>query len=87
MQKITKSIIHVWVSLASMAAFMFGWAIFAHTEKPAPLIVQQPPSMQLEVPSLEPIPSIDELVQSSSQSMQIFQKPASSLPRLRARGS
>jgi hypothetical protein len=86
MHKVTKAIIHIWISLASMAAFVFGWAVFAHAEKPAPLVVQQTPSVSV-VPTLEPIPSIDELVRSSSQSMQFFQNPNFSPPRLRARGS
>lgn len=82
----TKSIMHIWISLASITAFVFGWAIFAHAEKPAPLVAQQPPSV-IVVPALEPIPSIDELVRSNAQSMQLFQNPTFSQPRLRARGS
>jgi hypothetical protein len=89
MHKVTKSIMHVWISLASIAAFAFGWAIFAHAEKPAPLVVDQQPSISVEAPTLDPIPSIDELVSSSSssQSTQFFQNPTFSAPRLRARGS
>jgi hypothetical protein len=87
MSKVTKSIMHVWISLASIAAFVFGWAIFAHADKPAPLVVQQTTSPVLEAPALEPIPSIDELLLSSSRSMQLSQRPASSFPRLRTRGS
>jgi hypothetical protein len=89
MHKATKSIMHVWISLASIAVFGFGWAVFAHSAKPAPLAVEQQPSINVVVPTLAPIPSIDELVSSSSssQSTQFFQNPTFSAPRLRARGS
>jgi hypothetical protein len=87
MHKVTKSITHVWISLASIGAFLFGWAVFAHAEKPAPIVAQSQPSITVVAPTLDPIPSIDELVSSSSQSTQSFRNPTFSAPRLRARGS
>jgi hypothetical protein len=87
MHKLLKPFIHMWISLASILAFGFGWVIFAHAEKPAPFIAQQPTAILAEVPTLEPIPSIKELVSNSSQPRQVFRSSTFNTPRLRARGS
>lgn len=57
MAKLTKSIIHAWIFLASIIGFVFGWAVFAHSEKPAPLVVQQ--SAQVNLPAVSQTVSLD----------------------------
>ena len=87
MRKLTKTFLHLWLSLASVAAFAFGWAFLAHSQKPAPLVV---PQVQIFTPSqaaLEPIPSISDLLKGSSSPAPVFQNPVVSFPRLRTRGS
>ena len=32
--KITKTLLHVWIALASVAAFFLGWIGLAHSPKP-----------------------------------------------------
>ena len=89
MHKLTKTFLHVWMSLASVGAFAFGWAFLAHSQKPAPLQVPQVQIISRSQPTLEPIPSInDYLNKNGSRQAPVFQNPGvSTFPRLRTRGS
>ena len=89
MHKLTKPLLHLYLSLASVAAFAIGWVFLAHSPKPAPLLaapsqVQVSNSVQ---PTLEPIPSLNDYLNSNTSSVPLFQSPAVTFPRLRTRGS
>jgi hypothetical protein len=90
--------LRIWIAITSVLSFLFGWMLFSHSGKPAPLFtshsqpaVSQP--TQYQAAQLPPVPSIDDLTSgSSSSSLQ----PLPSLPqttspnffpRFRSRGS
>lgn len=52
--KIVKFGLRFWITLGSVFSFMFGWAIFGHSLKPA-----QPVSQTASLPTLEPLPPLD----------------------------
>lgn len=88
MNKITRKILRIWISLSSMGVFLVGWVALAHAPKPAPLVTQEAVvSVDTPLPSLEPVPSLESLVGGSGQLN--FSQPniAVNLPRLRTRGS
>lgn len=87
MRKLIKSFLHLWISMVSIAAFGFGWFFLAHAEKPAPLIAPQVEVTSVSQPSLEPIPSIGDLLTSDAPTTITLQNPSFSFPRLRTRGS
>ncbi len=91
--------LRVWIAITSILSFLFGWALFSHSGKPAPLIVtQQPDSAQQSQPqfqpaNLPPVPSIDQLTSGGNSG---GLQPLPSLtqntspnffPRFRSRGS
>jgi hypothetical protein len=94
MQKISKTLMHVWISAVSLGAFVFSWVIFAHTPKPssssglaapAPQIIQ---AVVPDQPGLEPIPTLENYLQSGSSLTQPTRKSRVIVqPRLRTRGS
>jgi hypothetical protein len=87
MRKFTKTVLHLWFSLVSVAALAFGWAFLAHAEKPLPLVEPQPQVLTIRENVLEPIPSISDLQTNSSRKSPVFQNPTVTFPRLRTRGS
>jgi hypothetical protein len=94
MQKISKTLMHVWISAVSLGAFVFSWVILAHTPKPSSslaLAAPTPRSIQAVVPSqprLEPIPTLDNYLPSGSSQTQPTRKSRVIVqPRLRTRGS
>jgi len=87
MHKLTKKILHLLVSLASVGAFAIGWIFIAHSPKPAPLVKSQVQNSNSALPTLEPIPSLNDYLKNSAPSVQVFQSPSVSFPRLRTRGS
>lgn len=95
MHKLTKPLLHLYLSLASVAAFAIGWVFLAHSPKPAPLLPSQPQS-QVQVstfvqPTLEPVPSLNDYLKNGNgnvtSSLPVFQSPSITFPRLRTRGS
>jgi len=87
MHKLTKTFLHLWISLVSVSAFAFGWAFLAHAQKPEPLLA---PQVQTYTPSetiLEPVPTINEYLTNGSGQAPVFQNPIVTYPRLRTRGS
>jgi hypothetical protein len=40
--KILKKSMRLWITIASLFSFLAGWALFSHSNKPAPLQVNQP---------------------------------------------
>ncbi len=62
--------LRIWIAMTSILSFLFGWVLFSHAGKPAPLIATQPaissqPS-QLQSQNLPPVPSIDQLTNGSA---------------------
>lgn len=87
MHKLTKTILHLWLSLVSVAGFAFGWAFLAHTQKPAPLVVPQVQTYTPIQPLLEPIPTLNDLLKNEVPSPAMLQNPSITFPRLHTRGS
>ena len=90
MQKISKTIMHLWISAVSLGAFVFSWALLVHSPKPAPLAVIKPliaQSAPSDQPRLEPIPTLNDLLKSGTRQVQIPQTSTTVRPRLRTRGS
>jgi hypothetical protein len=64
--KFLKNGLRTWVALTSIAGFLGGWAVFAHSEKPITSTAQQPVQQQIEVaplPTLPAIPSLNQPIQ------------------------
>jgi hypothetical protein len=90
--------LRVWIAITSILSFLFGWLLFSHSGKPAPIIpvqagVSQPSQSVYQAATLPPVPSIDDLTSGSSSSNL---QPLPSLPqttspnffpRFRSRGS
>jgi hypothetical protein len=94
MQKLSKTLMHIWISTVSLGAFVFGWMIMAHTPKPGNSSVLAEPTLQMnqasapELPGLEPLPTLDGYLQSGSSRVQNPNKSITTVrPRLRTRGS
>jgi hypothetical protein len=90
MQKINKTIMHVWISFVSLGAFVFSWALLVHSPKPAPLIAPEPRLAQAAstgLTRLELIPSLNDFLNSGSRQVQTPQSSTRVQPRLRTRGS
>ena len=87
MHKLTKTILHVWISLISVVVFAFGWAFLAHAQKPAPLVL---PRVEMAAPSqpvLEPIPTINDFLSNGASQAPVSISPSVTFPQLRTRGS
>lgn len=87
MRKSIKTLLHLWISMVSVAAFGFGWFFLAHAEKPAPLIAPKVEVISINQTFLEPIPTINDLLVSESPSALTLKNPDFSFPRLHTRGS
>ena len=75
-----KSFLRVWIAGASVAGFIFGWATFAHSNKPIVLAFLQNQTTTNTTPASS--------VQTSNQVFQAVQLPNRSIsPRLRTGGS
>jgi hypothetical protein len=80
--KIWKSMIRVWFTLASLGSFLTGWAILAHAPKPNQFDPSSIPSM----PKLNPVPSIQQ-VMNSGRSQSLFSPSQQRRVVLRSGGS
>jgi hypothetical protein len=101
MKKITKTMIRIWIALTSVLGLIFGWAALAHSQKPVSFTAQADAAAAASASTtgsqsvtLEPIPSLNQLVGSAatgSQSSITINNSAPSTsfitPRLRTRGS
>lgn len=61
MFRLTKVFLRVWITATSLAAFGLGWAVLAHSPKPAPLLSSQPAAASWSASQLPPIPSLAQL--------------------------
>jgi hypothetical protein len=74
--KTMKNVLRLWIAGASMAGFVGGWALLAHSPKPAPLINATPAVATL--PPLQPVPSING---GGGGQLPFFSQPSVSQPR------
>jgi hypothetical protein len=92
--------LRIWIALTAAVSFLTGWAMLAHSGKPAPISVNAPASASsssapLNLPTLAPVPALSDFTsgqQPQAQSLQplsIQSLPSigSSMPGLRTRGS
>jgi hypothetical protein len=85
-----RKLLRVWIALASVASFLGGWAILAHSPKP---VQSQPGTAQQTVlPDLPPIQAYGSNVNNNGLGFFSNNAPATtqftgSMPRLRTRGS
>ena len=79
--KFWKSLIRIWFTLTSLASFLVGWVILAHSPKPNQFNPANIPSM----PRLNPVPSIDQAILSDQP--QNFVRPSEGALILRSGGS
>lgn len=103
MNRIHKTIIHIWISIVALAAFVFSWVLLAHSPKPAPLVQTQSNSSTgsnaaqtttIDQTGLAPIKSLNDYLNSSASTNQVQSiQPNVNVntnvarPRLRTRGS
>jgi hypothetical protein len=89
MEKMIKTALRLWLAFTSLLALLFGWVLLAHSEKPAPLVSQEPPVSSLTIPQLSPIPSLEQLQENPGSPIQNSSVPSVSFnfPILRTRGS
>ena len=83
--------LRVWFAITSLLSFLFGWILFSHADKPAPLFSSSSATSQQSVdvlPTLQPIPSLNDLTSSGLQSLPSQSNLTfGSLPRMRLGGS
>jgi hypothetical protein len=84
--KLWKTLIRIWLTLASLISFLVGWVVLAHAPKPNQFNASSVPA----APKLDPVPSLDQVVNSSGGQTQNFiqVRPVQrSAPILRSGGS
>ena len=95
--KAFQTLLKIWITVASLAAFLFGWIVLGHSGKP---VAANTSATTLDpaantasystLPTLPPLPTLSN--NSSSNTLQALpqvqsQPSTSFLPRLRTRGS
>lgn len=88
--KFFKLTLRAWITVTSLAAFLFGWVFLAHSPKPIDKTVAS--SASTDSTNLAPVPSLESLVgQSSGQQVNVQvsnNSPFRSFsPRMRTAGS
>ncbi len=82
--------LRIWIAFTAAVSFFTGWAMLAHSGKPAPLPIVAGGASQsgggLVLPTLAPVPSLNDLSSSSSQSQNLQPLPVQPAP-LRSRPS
>ena len=84
--KTAKTGFRIWFSMASVAGFLGGWALLAHSPKPAQPVQNSPLVEVTPLPTLAPLAS----PRGGSRGLQrlpSFPQTRSSLPRMRTGGS
>jgi hypothetical protein len=79
--KFWKSLIRVWFTLASLSSFLIGWVVLVHAPKPNQFNPANVPTM----PSLDPVPSLQQVMLSVQS--QGFNQPRQQTRILRSGGS
>jgi hypothetical protein len=85
-----RKLLRIWIALASVASFLGGWAILAHS--PKPVLSQAGTSQQTVLPDLPAIQAYGGDVNNNGLGFFSDNAPANSqsvsgMPRLRTRGS
>ena len=88
--KIWKSLIRVWLTLISLISFLAGWIVLAHAPKPN----QFNPASVPAAPKLDPVPSLNQVINSDDDQSRNFvqiqpaqPQPVQRMPALRSGGS
>ena len=83
--KLWKTLIRIWLTLASLISFLVGWVVLAHAPKPN----QFKASNVQAAPKLDPVPSLDQVMNSDQSQTQSFLsvQPIQRRPVLRSGGS
>lgn len=84
--KYTKLGLRLWIAMSSVAGFLGGWALLAHSPKPAQLVQNQPVVESTPLPTLAPLPSFNQRSQGFQQLPSLSQNRGFK-PRLRTGGS
>jgi hypothetical protein len=77
--------LRIWIALTSMVAFLSGWAMFSHANKPVPIFSTSSQSQVVDpgglapIPTLPAVPSLDQLTNGSNSSAI---QPLPSLPQV-----
>jgi hypothetical protein len=82
-----QTLLKAWIAIASLGAFLGGWILLGHSDKPVEASALSGGGGSTE---LKPLPTLAPLPSFNSSSLQPIQQqaPASSfVPRLRTRGS
>lgn len=83
--KLPKNSLRVWFTLTSVTGFFGGWAVLAHSPKPAQnaqTTVSQPSMVEITpLPTLPPLPSISQQSQNQVQSQSQAIQPLPSFPQ------
>jgi hypothetical protein len=87
MHKLTKTFLRLWISIASVLAFTFGWAFLAHAQKPAPLVIPQVQIFSPKQSILDSVPTLNDYLTKGTRAAPVVQNPSVTFPRLRTRGS
>jgi hypothetical protein len=88
--KIFKIGLRIWIGAVSLASFLMGWILFAHSGKPVSILGQSSQPQPVQASQLQPIPTLPPLndPQLSMQSIQPLPQPQMQFqPRLRSGGS
>jgi hypothetical protein len=80
--KLWKTLIRIWLTLASLVSFLVGWVVLAHAPKPN----QFTPSNLPAAPRLDPVPSLSDFT-TSNRSQVVVRSRQQSMPVLRSGGS
>jgi hypothetical protein len=79
-----------YIAAGSVIGFLGGWALLAHSPKPAPMVSQAGPAATVEpLPTLAPLPPMGQL-SAPSQSFRLapsFSQTSAFRPRFRTGGS
>ncbi len=90
--------LRIWIAITAAVSFFSGWALLAHSGKPAPLSASLTASGStsgpLSLPTLAPVPPLSSFTSGQTQPQQSLQplqvqpsSPFASAPALRTRGS
>lgn len=91
--KLMKAGLRSIIAVTSISAFLGGWALFSHAQKPASLDTTQAaaPGEISQLPTLAPIPTLEPFTNSPAQLQAVPSRSSNnfvfSQPRLRTRGS
>jgi hypothetical protein len=88
MNKITKTILRIWITVSALVLFGIGWVALAHAQKPASLADQfTNNTIVVETVDLAPVLSLEELAGTTNRPVISQPSVNINIPRMRTRGS